>query len=104
MKLFLFLLFLSVFILPYPSFSQSTPVLTERQVIQRQRIIEGRSSGELSKNESIRLGIQQRNIQQKKRIAKADDVVTPAEKIRINAAQNRASRNIARQKNDEETR
>jgi hypothetical protein len=92
MKSFLFLLFLSVFILPYPSFSQSTPVLTERQVIQRQRIIEGRSSGELSKNESIRLGIQQRNIQQKKRIAKA------------NAAQNCASLNIARQKNDEETR
>ena len=104
MKSFLFLPFLSVFVIPFSSFSQSTPILNERQVVQKQRIEEGCSSGELSRKESVRLEIQQRNIQQKKRMAKADGVVTPAEKIRVHAAQNRASRNIARQKNDGETR
>jgi hypothetical protein len=48
----------------------------------------------------MRLERQQRCIQIEKRIAKADGTVSPGEKRFLRREQNRASRNINRQKNN----
>ena len=84
--------------------AQTTTSTTARQVNQRARIAEGRQSGELTHREAAALNAQQRNIKRTKRRAKADGVVTRAERKEIRRKQNRASRSIRRQKNDAQDR
>ena len=83
------------------AFAQSaTPVVTERQENQKARIAEGVKSGELTRREATKLRAEQRGIRAEKRMAKADGVVTPAERAKLRRDQNRASRDIYRQKHD----
>ncbi len=84
--------------------AQNTRHVTKSQVRQQKRIVQGAKSGELTRQEIKQLEQQQRHINRSKRRAKADGVVTPAERVRLNGKQNRASRNIRRQKNDAQDR
>lgn len=77
-----------------------TPVIDQRQMNQEQRIDQGVESGQLNPREAKRLERQQNRIDRMENRAKADGVVTARERARISAAQNRASRNIAREKHD----
>ena len=83
--------------------SEATPGTTKRQVKQTLRIAEGKSSGELTRRETKNLKRQQRHIRRTKRAAKADGIVTKREKAAIQHKQNKASRNIARKKNNGRT-
>jgi hypothetical protein len=67
---------------------------------QEQRIDQGISSGQLNRREARRLDRQQDRIDRMENRANSDDVVKGKERARIGAAQNRASRHIAREKHD----
>ena len=71
-----------------------------RQVSQQTRIQEGKKSGELNRRETARLQREQRKIQIEKRIVNGDGTVTPKEKAFLRREQNRANRNIYREKHD----
>ena len=73
-----------------------------REVMQRQRIHEGRVNGDLNHREAARLNRQQRHIHRDERHARADGTVTRRERHRLRHEQNRASRNIRRQKHDQQ--
>lgn len=79
---------------------RATPRVSGRQATQQVRIANGVQSGQLTMHETRRLERQQRCIQIEKRIAKADGTVTPGERRFLRREQNRANRNINRQKND----
>jgi uncharacterized membrane protein YebE (DUF533 family) len=72
----------------------------KRQVTQTTRIAHGVNNGELTGKETKQLAARQRHIQNTKKAAKADGVVTRRERAQINRKQNRASANIARKKNN----
>ncbi|HQG56083.1 MAG TPA: hypothetical protein PL101_00915 [Bacteroidales bacterium] len=75
-----------------------------RQGVQQERINEGIRSGELTRREARLLKREQRKIQIEKKLAQADGQVTPREKRFLRREQNRASRHIARQKHDRQSR
>jgi septal ring-binding cell division protein DamX len=77
-----------------------TPRSNKRQKAQRARIIDGRQSGEITNKERAVLNGQQRRIRKTERVAKADGIVSPSEKARIERKQDRASRTIRRSKNN----
>lgn len=81
-----------------------TPVVNSRQSNQTERIKEGVRNGELTRHETRRLVRQQRHIQRSKKVAKADGTVTAGEKAVITHQQNKASRHIARKKNNQRER
>ena len=80
--------------------STATPEVTKRQVMQHERIKEGEKSGQLTNKEARHLKMREAKIRHDKREAKADGVVTPQEKAKLNREQNHASRAIAHQKHD----
>ena len=82
----------------------ATPGLNDRQENQKARIEQGVRSGQLTHREAARLRAEQRRIRAEKRLARADGVVTPAERAQIRRDQRRASRHIYRQKHDAQTR
>ncbi len=87
------------------AFAQAeTPVIDQRQMNQEQRIDQGIASGQLNQREANRLDRQQDRIDRMENRAKADGVVTDKERARLGAAQNRASRHIAREKHDRQGR
>jgi opacity protein-like surface antigen len=77
-----------------------TPVIDQRQTNQDQRIDQGIASGQLNEREANRLNKQQGRIGKMEDRAMSDGVMTKRERARIGAAQNRASRHVARQKHD----
>jgi opacity protein-like surface antigen len=77
-----------------------TPVIDQRQRNQDQRIDQGIASGQLNEREANRLNKQQGRIGKMEDRAMSDGVMTKRERARIGAAQNRASRHVARQKHD----
>ncbi len=77
-----------------------TPVIDQRQINQDQRIDQGIASGQLNEREANRLNKQQGRIGKMEDRAMSDGVMTKSERARIGAAQNRASRHVARQKHD----
>ena len=81
-----------------------TPVVRERQENQQKRIAGGVKSGELTAKETARLEAREVKIQQDKREAKSDGIVTRKEKVKLHREQNRASRAIYRQKHDAQAR
>ncbi|MEO1513638.1 MAG: hypothetical protein AAFV95_01455 [Bacteroidota bacterium] len=103
-KAIIFGIFALVCTFSYSADAQTTPRVGKRQVTQQKRINQGVKSGELTKKEATRLQAQQVNIQRTKKRAKADGVVTKKERAVINRKQNRASRNINKQKNDAQNR
>ncbi|HXF44533.1 MAG TPA: hypothetical protein VNK91_00265 [Burkholderiaceae bacterium] len=88
-----------------PVFAQSStaPGYTQRDVNQEQRIEQGLQSGALSTREAARLQREQAHIDRLQARALADGELSAAERARINAAQNAASRDIYRQKHDAQT-
>lgn len=81
-----------------------TPVIDQRQANQEKRIDQGIASGQLNEREANRLNKQQEHINKIEDKAKADGVVTKGERARIDHAQDRASRHIAREKHDRQGR
>lgn len=75
-----------------------------RQARQANRIQQGIRSGELTRREAARLKEQQAYIRELERKAERDGRITPAERARIRAAQNAASRAIFHEKNDAQER
>nr|WP_314858705.1 hypothetical protein [uncultured Undibacterium sp.] len=82
--------------LTMPALAQTTatPQVGKRQVAQQKRIAEGVQSGDLTAKETVRLEMREAKIQADKKAAKADGVVTVAERAKLHAEQNRASRKI----------
>jgi hypothetical protein len=66
----------------------------QRDVDQQQRIEQGLKSGALTTQEAARLEREQSAISRRQARALADGKVTPAEQARLNAAQDKASRDI----------
>ena len=98
--------FLIAFVVGVTFFSsaQTTPRVAKKQVKQSVRIAEGVASGELTRHEAKQLKRQQKHIQIEKKIARADGVVTRAEKAHIRHDQRVANRTIYRQKHDSQSR
>lgn len=78
--------------------------IEERALRQQQRIANGVRNGDLSRREARRLEEQQRSIRQLQRRARADGVLTPAELIEIQTAQDEAGEAIRRLRNNDGTR
>jgi hypothetical protein len=82
----------------------ATPRVDTRQAHQQARIHRGVSSGALTPREQHRLQHQQQHIARAEAHAKADGRVTAQERQRLTQLQDRASRDIRRQKHDDQTR
>ena len=76
----------------------------QRQVRQQHRIEEGRRHGSLTLREGKRLQRGHRMIRREIARAKADGVITKAERVRIQRLQNRMSKRIWVQKHDRQRR
>ncbi len=81
-----------------------TPEITQRQIRQQKRIGLGIESSELTYRETKNLQQQQKRINQGKKNAKADGVVTPQERVVIHTRQHAANKNIRRKKNNKRDR
>lgn len=77
-----------------------TPVITKRQVNQQKRIAQGANSGELTKPETVKLEAREAKVQNDKKEAKEDGVVTTQERAKLKREERRTSRAIYRQKHD----
>jgi hypothetical protein len=82
----------------------TTPKITSRQVKQQDRIEQGTDNKELTRSETARLEREQKRIQIEKKMAKSDGTVTPKERRFLKREQNRASRDIYKQKHDSQVR
>ena len=89
---------------PTPTPGPKTPGIRKRQNNQQRRIGQGVRSGELTAGETVRLEKTQKEIQQDKKAAKSDGVVTAGERKEIHKEQNRASRQIYRAKHNNRDR
>ena len=78
--------------------------IKKREQIQRERIQQGVNSGELTRPEAQRLRVEQARVHATEARAKKDGVVTPRERAKLNRELNVTSRNIFRQKHDQQTR
>ena len=81
-----------------------TPGLNARQHNERARIAQGVRSGELTRPETARLLRGQAHLRHMEKRAKADGVVTTAERARLQKAASVQSRRIHAQKHDEQRR
>ncbi len=81
-----------------------TPRIDAREHNQRGRIAQGVRSGELTRPETRRLVRGEVRLHRHERIAKADGVVTRAERNRLHHNAERMSRRIYRQKHDLQSR
>ena len=78
----------------------ATPRIDRREAVQQQRIEQGVASGELTAKETARLEAQQGRIVSAEAKAKSDGVVTAKERAALTHRQDKASRNIRRNKHD----
>jgi hypothetical protein len=81
-----------------------TPRLNAREHNQMARIHQGVQSGELTRPEARRLRMGEARLNYNEARAKADGVVTPAERARLHNEANRESARIYRQKHDAQDR
>lgn len=82
----------------------ATPGINARQRHERARIRQGVHSGALNRAEATRLRAREAAISQDRRAARADGVVTTAERHDLRHDERRASRAIYRQKHDAQLR
>lgn len=75
-----------------------------REHRQQLRIRQGVRNGELTRSEAARLEQQEARIRAQERRAKRDGRFTPAERVRVQRSLNRTSRQIYRQKHNNQTR
>ena len=80
------------------------PGVNARQAVQKHRIGQGIKSGELTARETRRLVKQQRKIRRLETSYKSDGHLTARERRSLHKAQNRTSRNIKKQKHDDQRR
>jgi len=93
--------FIACMAISYISSAQTaTPRVTQRQVNQQKRMANGVNSGELTARETEHLEKREAKLQQNKKEAKADGVVTNQERRQLKREENRNSRAIKRQKHD----
>jgi hypothetical protein len=85
---------------PAAAHASELPRVDARQARQRHRIAQGVADGSLTVHEARGLRAQQRHIARVEHHARADGVVTPAERRHLHGLQDRASRHIAAQKRD----
>jgi uncharacterized membrane protein YebE (DUF533 family) len=78
--------------------SLATPRIDQRQMNQQARIDKGVAAGKITPTDQARLQAQQNQITANKAAAKADGVVTKAERKALNAQQKQASKDIKRRK------
>ena len=88
---------------PAPAQTPRKATITQRQIRQQARIRQGVRSGALTPAETRRLEAEQRKIAREKRAAKADGMLTTAERAKIRHDQNKASRDIYRKKHNVRT-
>jgi hypothetical protein len=86
-----------------PAFA-GTPRLNAREHNQMARIHQGVQSGELTRPEARHLRMGEARLNYNEARAKADGVVTPAERARLHNEANRESARIYRQKHDAQDR
>ncbi|MBL7943735.1 MAG: hypothetical protein JNM00_13260 [Flavobacteriales bacterium] len=72
----------------------------KRQKAQRARIRDGVKDGDITRGEQMALNAQQRKVKRMEVKFQRDGIITPAEKLKLERAQDRANRNIARKKNN----
>jgi opacity protein-like surface antigen len=94
----------SILVVSIASAQAATPGIDQRQANQEQRIDKGIAGGQLTGREANRLNNQQEHINKIEDNVKSDGVVTKKERKKVHAAQDRASRKIARQKHDQQTK
>ncbi|MGM9487675.1 hypothetical protein [Ideonella sp. YS5] len=78
----------------------NTPLIDKHEASQEQRIKEGKQSGELTRHEARRLKGEQKAVDRAQTKAAADGTVTAQERQHIRKAQNKAGKDIYRQKHD----
>jgi len=78
--------------------------INEKQKNQKQRIVQGVKSGELTIRETARLSKQQISIQRQKKQFKSDGTFTKRERLKIRKRQQKASKNIYRKKHNDRKR
>jgi len=78
----------------------NTPLVDDREKNQKERIVEGFRSGDLSVKETGKLLKLQAEVRKFERRAKADGTVTLSERFRLHRELNQAGRNIRRKKNN----
>jgi len=90
--------------LSLPAFAQlnSTPRIDQRQENQERRIEEGVRTGQINRREEARLRAELRDIRRMERRAMADGRISRYEQAQIEQAQNQLSRNIARERRDDQ--
>ncbi len=79
------------------------PVVNSRQTHQRQRMVQGVRSGELTWRETAVLSNGQRRVNRLERRYKADGNLTTKERARLNSALNVQSHRIYNQKHDRQS-
>ncbi len=79
------------------------PRVDKREAKQERRIEQGVASGQLTARETLRVEREQKHIATAEAKAEADGKVTAAERQRLAKMQNKASRDIYRQKHDAQT-
>jgi ketol-acid reductoisomerase len=109
MKNLIYVLTLGLLLSSSSIFAQNNPLtktkkLNHRQVHQSKRIMQGVKSGSLTKKETANLTRQEIKLQRHKRRAKADGIVTPRERVKLNREANSLSRKIYIQKHDKQRR
>ncbi len=91
-----------------PAFAQDpnpkTPVVRKRQQNQHKRVRQGVKSGEVTQGEAKRIQNNQSELNQDKKEAKSDGVVTGAERRELHREQNKNSRQIYRLKHNRRDR
>jgi lactam utilization protein B len=80
------------------------PGVNARQSNQRGRIVQGVKSGELTRPEVRKVAEEQKDVRQLERAYKSDGTLTAAERADLHHEQNQASRDIYRQKHDDQER
>lgn len=85
------------------SFAQTAATTVQRDVNQQTRIEQGLQSGALNTKEAAKLEREESKVDRMQANALKDGKLTPAEKARLQAAQNQTSRDIAAAKHNEVT-
>ena len=78
----------------------ATPWIDQRQKNQAQRVEQGVQSGALTRRETRTLEARQKKFAKDEAAAKADGVVTPAERAKLRREERRTSRAIFRKKHN----
>jgi hypothetical protein len=78
----------------------NTPLIDKHEASQEQRIKQGKQSGELTHHEARRLKGEQKAVDRAQTKAAADGTVTSQERQHIRKMQNKAGKDINRQKHD----